>query len=342
MTINSAPMADPRPVPDHELKARIRGELARGFTRPPALLPVVRPLQDLSAVMDLGKLAAMAAAASNGMELGFALISKEYIQTGLNWINAMHRIGFNNFIVIAGDEFSSKQMEERGIHSVRAIIDEDKFDASFMSHDGFSAKGLAMIAFKFPVARFLVNSGYSVVLSDADAIWLRDPMPFMRGTDVAFQRIDYHPPSIAKLWGFAACTGFVFFRHDTRTIAFLDRCIEEHQLFHCDQVAMNVALLEDDPDWYCDHASWLPPGSVVHHDRANMRAAFAKLVKSPISGVLRRSGLQLLALPHDKFWRHRWVPSSLSDMVICHPNSPKADLEKQKTFEALGVRFLTG
>jgi hypothetical protein len=196
-----------------------------------------------------------------------------------------------------------------------------------------------MIALKFPVVQFLVKSGYSVVLSDADAVWLHDPMPYLRGSDIAFQRIDYHPAPIARLWGFAACTGFVFFRHNAKTIAFLDRCTDEHQLFHCDQVAMNVVLLEEEPDWYCDHADWIPPGGVVHHDRGSLRAAFAKLAKSPIIGVLRQSGLQVLALPHDKFWRHRWIDSSLPDMVICHPNSPKNDLEKMKVFEAVGVRF---
>jgi hypothetical protein len=336
---NSGSAAYSQAVPNDELKARIRAELARGFTRPASLMPLTRPLQDLNAVMDLGKLEDVAAAVSNGKALGFTLVSKEYIQTGLNWAHAMRRLGLNNFFIVSGDNFTHEFLQERGFTSVLANIDETGFDVSFVSHDGFSTKGLAMIALKFPVARFLVKSGYSVILSDADAVWLRDPMPFMQDADIAFQRIDYHPAPIARLWGFAACTGFVFFRHGMKTMAFLDRCIEEHRSFHCDQVAMNVVLLQAEPDWHCDHDDWIPPGSAVHHDRASLRAAFVSIMKSPITGVLRHNGLQVLALPHDKFWRHHWVINSLADMVICHPNSPKDDAEKMKILDAMGLRF---
>jgi hypothetical protein len=326
-------------APGGKLNAHILDELTHRFAWPAPLIPLTRSLWDLSTVMDLGKLDAVAAAVSHQQRLGFTLISREYIQTGLNWIHAMRRIGTNNFFVVAGDQFTHDVLEARGIHSVRAAIDERDFEPSFISQVGFSSKGLAMITLKFPVARFLVKSGYSVIFSDADAVWLQDPTPHLQWGDVAFQRIDYHPAPVARLWGFAACTGFVCFRHGAKTLALLDRCIEQHQSLHCDQVAMNVALLQGKPEWHCDHDDWLPPGTVVHQDRANLRAAFARLMKSPITGELSQDGLQLLALPHDKFWRHHWITSSLTDMVVCHPNSPKDDTEKMKILAAMGVRF---
>jgi hypothetical protein len=339
---NSGSAADPQSVSGGEATTRIRAELAGRFIWPSSLAPAARPLQDLSAVMDLGKLAAVAAGVNSGKELSFTIISKEYIKTGLNWIYAMQRLGLKNFLIIAGDTFTSEKLDERGIHNVLAEIDETEFDASFVSSTGFSAKGLAVSAFKFPVARFLVESGYSVVLSDADAVWLHDPMPYLRDSEVAFQRIAYHPPTIAMLWGFAACGGFISFRSGQKTTAFLERCIEEHRLLFCDQVAMNLVLLEGDPDWRCEYADWMLPVGAVQHDRGSLEAAFAKCVKSPIKGELRQGGLQVLALPHDKFWRHGWVTTSLRDMVICHPNSPKDDLEKMKLLDSMGLRFQPG
>jgi hypothetical protein len=339
---NSGSTADIRPVPGDELKVRIRAELAGPFMWPSSLGPVARPLRDLSAVMDLGKLAGVAETINNRKEISFTIISKEYINTGLNWIYAMQRLGLNNYMIISGDKFTSEKLDELGIHSVRAEIDESEFDAAFVSHDGFSAKGLAMIALKFPVTNFLVKSGYSVVFSDADAIWLHDPMAYVRGADIAFQRVAYHPRPIASLWGFAACSGFVFFRHDIKTIAFLDRCIVEHQSFRCDQVAMNLALLDGEPSWHCEHADWSLPVGGAQYDRGSLESAFAKCVKSPIKGAFRQGGLQVLALPHDKFWRHGLVTNSLSDMVICHPNSPKNDLGKMKIFDAMSLRFHPG
>ena len=248
-------------------------------------------------------------------------------------------LGCDDFLVICGDQFSYETLSGRGIHAVRAKLDDGELDASFISRVGFSAKGLAMIALKFPVARFLVDQGYSVIFSDADAVWLRDPRPYLQDSDIAFQRIDHHPAPISRLWGFAACTGFVGFAPGAGTVAFLDRCIEQHRSFHSDQVALNFALLQSEPSWHCDHADWTPPGNIAHHDRANRRIAFAKVMKSPITGEIRHGGLRVLALPHDRFWRHHWIASPLADMVVCHPNSPKDDAEKMKIFDAMGVRF---
>lgn len=336
---NNGSTTEPRSIPSGEAKAGIRAELAGPFMWPSSLTQVTRPLRDLNGVMDLGKLAEVAAAANDRKEIIFTLISKEYIQTGLNWIYAMHRLALNNFLIIAGDAFTFETLNERGVRSVRANIDESEFDPSFVSHDGFTAKGLAMIAFKFPVASFLLKCGYNVIFSDSDAVWLQDPMPYLRGTDIGFQRVAHHPPPISSLWSFAACTGFVFIRSDPKAIAFLDRCIIEHQSFRCDQVAMNLALLEWDPDWLCEDADWMPPGGDVRYDRDQRLAVFAKLMQFPIKAELRQGGLRLLALPHDKFWRHLWVSRSMPDMVICHPNSPKVDLEKMKIFDAMGIRF---
>jgi hypothetical protein len=331
--------AQPRFVSGGELNAGIRDELAGEFAWPPSMIPVTRPLQDLTAVIDPGTLAEVAAAASNNSNLIFTLVSKEYIQTGLNWIRATQRLGIDDFLVICGDQFAYETLSGLGIHTVRAHINEGELDASFLSRVGFSAKGLAMTALKFPVARLLVGAGYNVIFSDADAVWLRDPRPYIDGSDIAFQRIDHHPAPVSRLWGFAACTGFVCFAHGAETVAFLDRCIEHHRSFHSDQVALNVALLQGEPSWHCGHAGWTPPGNANHYDRASRRIAFAKVMRSPIIGQLSQRSLQLLALPHDKFWRHHWIPNPLTDMVICHPNSPKNDAEKMKILDTMGVRF---
>jgi hypothetical protein len=331
--------AEPRPAADGELSARIRSELAGGFTWHSSVMQACRPLEDLSTVMNLGKLADVAATVNNGKELSFTLISKEYIQTGLNWINAMHRLGLDNFLVICGDRFTSETLGERGVPNVLADIDESAFDSAFVALDGFSAKGLSMITLKFPITQFLLRCGYDVIFSDADAVWLQDPMPYMRGADLAFQRVVYHPPSISSLWGFAACTGFVFFRHGPKMIAFMDECIKEHHSFHCDQVSMNVALFEGDPDWRCEDVVWTSPGADVWDDEVQRRARYTHFRQFPITGELRRGGLRVVALPNDKFWRQRWVSGSLQDIVICHPNAPKDDLEKMKVLAAMGVRF---
>jgi hypothetical protein len=342
VAISSTAAIDLQSVSLGEVKARVRSELAGKLSWPSSLIHATMPFQDLSAVMDLDKLARVAATVNSGNELSFAVISREYIETGLNWIRAMRGLGLTNFIIIAGDKVTSEALDARGIANVLAVIDESEFDASYVSWTGFSAKGLAVSAFKFPVAQFLVRAGYSVVMSDADAVWLRDPMPYLREADVAFQRIVYHPPEIAMLWGFAACGGFISFRCGQKTAAFLERLMDENRLMFCDQVAMNLTLLEGDPVWHCADPGWALPVPGVAQDRDSLEAAFAKCVTSPIRGELRQGGVQVLALPHDKFWRHALFASPLQDMVVCHPNSPKNDLEKMKLLDSMGLRFPTG
>ncbi|HBK07850.1 MAG TPA: hypothetical protein DDZ81_18685 [Acetobacteraceae bacterium] len=320
-----------------QYKDRIRRELTALYTWPSLLALAVRPLRDLSAVMDINKLADVAAAINRGNQLSFAIISREYLQTGLNWICAMQRLGLKNFIIIAGDRVTCEILDERGVPNVGAIIDESEFDTSFVSSTGFSAKGLAVSAFKFPVTHFLVKTGYDVVMSDADAVWLRDPVPYLRDADVAFQRIVYHPPAIASQWGFAACGGFNAFRGGVKTTAFLERCVQENRILFDDQVVLNLALLDEDPHWHCEHPDWTLPSR--QNDRSALETAFARCANAPIRGDLKTSGLQLLALPHDKFWRHAFVSTPVRDMVVCHPNSPKDDLEKMQLLDVMGLRF---
>jgi hypothetical protein len=338
-TFDSDSAADLRAVRVREATSRIRAALTEPFIWPPSLMRLTTPLRDLSAVMDVGRLADMAAAISDTEEIVFTLISREYIETGLNWISAMRTLGMTNFLVIAGDEFTAKTLDDRKVPCVQAEIDDTEFDPSFVSHDGFSAKGLAMIALKFPVSRFLLRHGFSVVFSDADAVWLQNPMSYLRGTDIAFQRVAHHPSQISSLWSFSACTGFVYFRNSDKTISFLDRCIQAHQSFRCDQVAMNIALLEGDPEWICDDADWKASAADVGYGLDERLTLFTKLAQFPIRGALKPDRLQILALPHDKFWRHLSITPSVPDMVICHPNSPKDDLEKMKIFDSMGVRF---
>jgi hypothetical protein len=329
----------PVPHANGPVLARVRAALASHFAWPDSVVSATEPLRDLSAVMDLDKLARLASLRNNGKELAFAIVSREYAETGLNWIRAMRRIGLDNFLIIAGDPTTAEMLDELGISNVLADIDESTFDPSFLSSTGFSAKGLAVSAFKFPVVRFLVQSGYSVVLSDADAVWLRDPLPYLRSSDIAFQRIVYHPQDISMLWGFAACGGFVSFRYSTGCCAFLDRCVDENRLLFDDQVVLNLALLGGDPEWYCENADWALPAEDSDRSRSHLETAFRKWAKFAITGQLEDYGLRVTALPHDKFWRHGIVPNLVEQMVVCHPNSPKDDGEKIKLLTSMGLRF---
>ena len=139
-------------------------------------------------------------------------------------------------------------------------------------------------------------------------------------------------------WGFAACSGFIYWRATNGTIAFLDSCLNEARQVQDDQIALNLALVEADAVW--PHLE-LGTGPSAWHPGATLediRASFATMARRPLRGWTRRYGLDLLALPHHQFWRHSLVTTTLAEMVVCHPNSPKDELGKIKIFNAMGIR----
>jgi hypothetical protein len=242
-------------------------------------------------------------------------------------------------LVIAGDEATSAALTARGVACVRADLGAEPADPSYRSASGFTWKGFAMATLKLPVVRFLLAQGCDVVLSDVDALWLQDPLPHCRGlADIAFQRACYFPASLVQAWGLTVCSGFVYWRSAPGTIAFLDSCVNESRQIQDDQIALNLALVEADAVW--PHLELGTGASAWHPGAAleEIRASFATMARRPLRGWTRRYGLDLLALPHHQFWRHSLVPATLSEMVVCHPNSPKDELGKIKIFNAMGIR----
>lgn len=297
-----------------------------------------KPLYDLNTVVDTEALTAMATTYAEERTIAITFMSREYARVGLNWVEAMRRLGWSNYLVIAGDIQTRQALDTLLVPYVEARVAEGVTDATYVSPVGFTRKGLAMTALKFPILCALLHLGLSVIMSDADAVWLKNPMTSIGGwdVDVAFQRVVYFPKAIVDLWGFAACTGFVFFRSTSGTIALLEACVNEHRGVQDDQVAFNLALLGAGTRWI---ESVTRSGPERRRTEANLISAFRQAARRAIRGTTTEYGLDIMALPHHQFWRHDWLGVDRSEMVICHPNTPKDDREKMKRFEELGVRY---
>jgi hypothetical protein len=299
------------------------------------------PLYDLDSVVDTDQLATLVMRRVHGGTIAVTYVSREYLQIGLNWVTAMHRIGWNNYIVVAGDSETEARLSAVGVSCILARIPEGSAQSRYLSQVGFTRRGLAMTALKFPVVSAILRMGVDVFLSDADATWLQDPRASITpGADVAFQRVFYYPAAIARRWSFAACSGFAFFRSSRRSIALIDDCIRIHRTVQSDQVALNLALLD------CGTCWMLPAGydesSEGDFAREQAKEFFKLAATIPILGRTGRHRLFLFALPHNTFWRHAWVPFDPDELVLCHPNTPKEDNAKVTRCGQLGVRYWLG
>lgn len=297
-----------------------------------------RPLFHLGAVLDVETLTSTAASCEQRGTIAVTFISQEYAGVGLNWIAAMGRLGWTNYVVIAGDSPTARALEALSVSCVEAVFPESVEGALPVNAVGFTRKGLAMTALKFPVVRALLCLGLNVIMSDADAVWLQDPMAVLdsKDSDCAFQRVLNFPKAIARIWGFTACSGFAFFRSSAGALALIDSCIAEHRQVEDDQVALNLALLSA-------RTRWAEPPPDTNYSRMipkdQLIAAFSRDGREPICGRTE-TGLDVIALPHHQFWRHEWFPSKRSEMFVCHPNAPKNDGEKLRRLGELGVLYV--
>jgi hypothetical protein len=341
-TPQPAHITDQRGLPDRAAKDRVRALVCEGFRWRSEMEPVRQMLIDLAPVVDRQELARQAALAARDRTVCVTFISQAYLRIGMAWLDAVQRLTLENVLVIAGDDPTRAAVAGRGVACVRAELPAGHGDPAYLSASGFTWTGLALATLQFPIVRFLLAQGFDVVLSHADAIWLQDPLPYCRGlADIAFQRACYFPATIAQLWGFAACGGFVYCRAGSGTIDFLDLCVHECRQVQDDQIALNLALLEADTAWSRQEpgpgaSAWQPSATP-----ADLQAWFAMMARYPLRGRTQRYGLDLLALPHHQFWRHNCVAASRAEMVVCHPNSPKNEQRKLKIFDALGIQTVT-
>ena len=66
----------------------------------------------------------------------------------------------------------------------------------------------------------VLERGFNIVHSDADAYWIKDPWPVLsHGDDIVAERIWGKPLSVVRAWGAAICTGWYFVRSTPAAIA---------------------------------------------------------------------------------------------------------------------------
>eukprot|EP01062_Namystynia_karyoxenos_P073861 TRINITY_DN70685_c0_g1_i1.p1 TRINITY_DN70685_c0_g1~~TRINITY_DN70685_c0_g1_i1.p1 ORF type:complete len:433 (+),score=89.27 TRINITY_DN70685_c0_g1_i1:76-1374(+) len=98
----------------------------------------------------------------------------------------------------------------------------------------------------------LLNANVNVLMSDLDAMFLRNPLPVLHslagGVDVLAQRGTF-PDSLSKKWGSALCMGFSFWRPTPDVKRFVVPMTSVIEASGDDQVGLNVALDKADVMW---------------------------------------------------------------------------------------------
>ena len=234
----------------------------------------------------------------------------------LNWLIAVDRAGVHNALVVALDESLHNFIHQRGF-------------ASVLVPTGTTLNEIRLTRLR--VCQVLLRSGISVIQSDADAVWLRDPRPEFFANDsaamVASQGV-YWPPKAHAKWGFVLCTGLFSVRSEAATNVLLERWIDDFHETGSDQESLNRLLLSDGVTWEMN--------SVTSETRLFRNRSF-QTFDAPVSGICTSASLSLCLLPHMLFQR---VPVEAPSPYVAHYLPDLADLPDTQALTDTGSWFL--
>lgn len=256
----------------------------------------------------------------------FTVISQEYANLGLAWAIKVKEVTGIKPHFICTDEESSSLMKANGFPCTTYPFAESDFLARQKNYGEIhfpNQKAVFTISLKLAVAAEYLRAGYTVLYSDVDAIWLKNPLTDLAPIDADFLFQPGSFPDDAKtLWGFSVCTGFFLMRPSPQTIEFADAV---HAKFDGDdQRTLNDVLMTNyDLDWSSRPEGW---------EHCLLQDGWIKTVL----GHCKRTGLTTAALPHSYYQRHGVESDTCDHAIVCHPNSPKDEEGKFEAFEKLG------
>ena len=231
------------------------------------------------------------------------VVSEGYLPVQKNFIALIEaNSGFTreNIFLICLDEESEREVALMGIRCAPLSV-------------GGWKDGLRFVwQLRVRVLSCLLEAGHSVILSDSDALWLKDPtldfdLPEVRGSSIVASRGSF-PGELGGQWGSTLCMGFIFFRAGpgvNTVLVDMERLVMK---LGDDQKAINYALDGLGIEW--DMASDM---------RYILSTDFGK---GTVAG-LDQGAFHVTLLPHNKYTRKCDQVSIGADTAVAHCHSKK-------------------
>ena len=251
-----------------------------------------------------------------------------------NWFYHIENLRMTNVLVIALDEELCKELSRRGIvcHLVR-----------------WDGRLLTLWRLRVIVIRQLVDQGISVLHTDIDAVWVKNPyceIKFKNYDLLASQATNW-PQEAIDQWGFVLCCGFFFVsasRGGRDLLALWERCVMKDT---DDQRALNRLLCKLGVDW--EESEY----TTFSFNSGNFRC-YPKILRGktqiinigllpriwPRKWLANKGKTQIInigLLPH---WQFQRVVDSSKEPIVVHPISDQNALSGEKILKQHGYWLL--
>ena len=264
------------------------------------------------------RLARAAADASNAVTLltaGFA-----YHEVVANFLAAYERSGRRNWVVACLDGELGAWLADRGA-ACAPTVGRSKW-AKVHAHI-WTTRVQMLVS--------LLESGFSVTLADADAVFLGDAAPWLgrdKG-DVVASRGSF-PGWASEAWGATACMGLVRFNAGPKTLDFARSLLHQTRALGDDQKAVNAVLKRAGVAWARE--SGVAP-----------RAPPLRYEGSALLATGDAGGLRVALLPHVLFQRRcPDDPPKGPAVVVKHCYTEKEAASKKAALAGAGAWLLRG
>ena len=247
------------------------------------------------------------------VELGNGVVvcifaNKDYGQLLVHWLRKTNRVTSASPVVFCLDEDTANLCE--------------RLEATFLLTP-FSGDWLGFMRHQMRLTIDILELGYSPLISDIDAIWVRDPIPYTVSLphDAVFSPGTIQPLGAHRAWGNVLCTGYFLLRPVSPILALLKKTLPLMEK-EGDQPALNRILAErgfqfDRDDLY----------AMKFRGHDVLQSAEAR------TGV--QDGLSIALLPNRLF--QRLAEPDEPEPFIIHPVAPKIEADKISVFREMGI-----
>lgn len=193
-----------------------------------------------------------------GGTIVIAITARGFYDIVINWVINMERLRIKNYIIVALDEDAHNFFLARGFPIV--MLSQTK---------KVNSKGDIWIQRTF-ITYMILRAGLNVVVSDVDALLVKDPFEDDRFQEIQKEKMDIvttasNFPNVRNgelprecwenitphiQWRHEACMGWIIFRSSDKMVSFFSRFFLSHVVkFRDDQIGLNCVLRKNGGVW---------------------------------------------------------------------------------------------